>query len=441
MKSEYNLLIIHCHDLGKHLGCYGVNGVQTPHIDAFARDGIRFDRAFATAPQCSPSRASMYTGTYPEENGVMGLCNANMGWDLYPEVEHIGQILGKSGFFTFGCGIIHETLGGPERCGLQHYHRAQDHLQLPTAFEEAIDIAVAKEQPFFGQVGFFAPHRRPLDWSDKATDQGFLEPDMVVDPAEAVDVPPYLQDTVGTREELAELQTAIRYMDTAFGELMACLDRHHLRDKTLIVFTTDHGIAMPRAKCSLYDPGIGIALLMQIPHSNGPSHTYPHLFSNVDLTSTLLNLLRIPAPAACSGIVHTPESPGLPPREAAFASLTFHDYYFPMRGIRTDNYKLIVNFSNTHAFMDPSQSWYHRSATTTPPNNNRSKSPLIELYDLQADPWEQHNIAELPETAPLRADLLAALAAHMRRTGDPLPERGFPSPRHLQACALLGFNP
>ncbi len=436
-----NLLIIHCHDLGQHLGCYGVGTVATPNLDAFAREGIRLRNAFATAPQCSPSRASMYTGTYPEENGMLGLCHGGFGWELRPEVRHLGQMLRAAGYHTFGCGILHETGGGPVRCGLDHYDQASSHDTLPEAFAAQLALARASGRPFYGQVGFFEPHRRPLDWRDPAQDMGFLAPGIEPDASRGVQVPGYLADTPGTREELAELQGAVRAVDAAFGKMLGVLDASGLRENTILVFTTDHGIAMPRAKCTLYDPGVAIAMLLQWPQGLPGPRVLDALYSNVDLTPTLLDLAGIPVPGRLSGRSWEPVLRGRADRvrEAVYLSMTFHDYYFPVRGIRTDAYKLVVHFSNTHAFMDPTQSWHHRSETITPPNNNRSHSPLVELYDLAADPWEQVNLAESGAHAAIRQDLLERLARHMRAVNDPLPGQGFPSPRHREACALLGF--
>ncbi|MGC9452785.1 MAG: sulfatase family protein [Oceanipulchritudo sp.] len=437
-----NILIIHCHDLGQHLGCYGIDTVRSPHIDRFAREGILFRRAFATAPQCSPSRASMYTGTYPEQNGVMGLCSPIMGWDLNPDVRHLGQILSAADYFTFGCGIIHETHSGPQRCGLQAYDNEEAVAKMPESFARQLSIAKQDGRPFYGQVGFFAPHRRPIDWRNKKEDQGFLEAGMEPDTAKGVQVPGYLTDTTGTRDELAELQAAIHGVDHAFGEMLRTLEQAGLRENTILVLTTDHGIAMPRAKCSLYDPGIEIAMLLQWPEKLTKARTIDALYSNIDLTPTLLELAGLRALPRMSGLSWAPVllHEAKPARGEIFASMTFHDYYFPMRAIRTDRHKLIVHFSNTHAFMDPTQSWHHRSSTITPPNNNRSQSPLVELYDLEADPWEQHNLAEDADYSAIKRDLLQRLARHMREVGDPLPKQGFPSPRHVQACELLEFN-
>jgi len=440
--KQPNILIIHCHDLGQHLGCYGIESVNTPNIDAFSRNGHLFRNAFATAPQCSPSRASMYTGTYPEENGVMGLCNAIMEWDLKPDIPHIGQILREAGYFTFGAGVIHETMSGPQRCGLDHYIKNQSAGQLAESFPGLIMKAKEEQRPFYGQVGFFPPHRRPLDWSDKKEDQGFLESGMEPDDSLGIKVPGYLADTPGTREELAELQGAIRAVDEAFGSMLKCLEENGLRENTILIFTTDHGIAMPRGKCTLFDPGIEIAMMLQWPGGLPEHKTIDALYSNVDLTPTLLDLAGLNIPQHMSGRSWKPFLMGqqTPVRDEVFSSMTFHDYYFPMRSVRTDRYKMIVHFSNTHAFMDPTQSWHHRSETLVPPNNNRSKSPLVELYDVDEDPWEHNNLADSDAHFPVRDDLLERLAGHMRSVKDPLPDKGFPSPRHVKACSLLGFK-
>ncbi len=111
-----DVVLLTCHDIGRHLHCYGVDTVSSPHLDALAAKGAMFTRAFATAPQCSPSRASLATGLYPHNNGVMGLAHAGFDWTLSDDVPHAAALFREQGFEAHLFGNQHVSLR-PERLG------------------------------------------------------------------------------------------------------------------------------------------------------------------------------------------------------------------------------------------------------------------------------------------------------------------------------------
>ncbi len=139
-----NILLVHCHDLGQYLGCYGINTAQTAHLDAFAARGVRFENSYCAAPSCSLSRSALFSGRYPHSNGVMGLTHAKFAWDLHPAERHLAQILVEQGFITAAVGVVHETGQGPQRSGYQRYQRggtaemtADAAIELLTQFRQA----------------------------------------------------------------------------------------------------------------------------------------------------------------------------------------------------------------------------------------------------------------------------------------------------------------
>jgi arylsulfatase A-like enzyme len=416
--------------------------VQTPNLDAFAAEGVRFVNSFCTSPSCSPSRASLFTGRYPHNNGVMGLCHANFAWDLNREERHLAQILGQAGYATAAVGVIHETRSGPERCGYQNYERtAYAQAATDAAIERLHLFREQSGQPFFLSVGFVEPHRLPFPNTDPPDEHGFCGPGVSPDGTMGVAVPGYLRDTPGTRLELAELQGAVRHVDEQFGRLMAALRDLGLARNTLVIFTTDHGIAMPHAKCSLYDPGIQVALLLHLPTwpgwYGGTVHT--PIISNIDVLPTILDLLGLPAATNIQGqsFATLLDSRPYTPRKQVFAEMTYHDYYDPRRCIRTETHKLIVNFTTAPYFMDPSQSWRPRSDTVSPVNHATAYHGYIELYDLRDDPWELHNLADEHMHAQTRQELLRHLYRHLVETEDPILNGAITSPHHRTVLDLL----
>lgn len=440
MAAQPNILLVTCHDLGQHLGCYGVPTVDTPTLDRLAAEGVRFSRSFCVAPQCSPSRATLFSGRFPHANGVMGLCHAGFKWDYNEGEVHLARRLADAGYHTACLGIVHES---PSQEGLGFAeimpHRPPcDDETTPFAINLAenaerwlADIA-RREQPFYLQLGFFEPHRNhgyPTQWPPTNR------------PARAdVTVPGYLADTPGAREEMAWFEASVRTVDDAMIRVLGALEAAGLAEDTLVIFTADHGIPFPRAKCTLYDPGLEVPLIMRWPRGPWQAGTvHDAMVSNTDYVPTLCDLLGLPAPENTHGISFAPLLKGEPlqPRREIFAEMTYHDYYDPIRCLRTETHKLIVSFCYNKALMDCSQQWGRRTTTVVPPDPHAARHPLVELYDVAADPLEHENLAERPEMADLRRELLARLHAWMVDTGDPLLEGVPMSPTHHEALAVL----
>ena len=438
-ETRPNVLLLHCHDLGQHLNCYGVKSVQSPNLDRLASEGVLFENHFCTAPQCSPSRASIFTGRYPHSNGVMGLTHADFAWDLNPGERHLAQILSDAGYATAGVGVLHETRSGFKRCGFTDY-------DPPTAAVEMADAVIARlkkfsessvDKPFYLQAGCIEPHR--LARADRNADQDFLGVRLQADTSRGIVVPPYLRDTSGTRAELAELQGAIRHMDEQMGRVLAAVREMGLEQTTLVIFTTDHGIAMPRAKCAVYDPGVRTSFLVRYPSREGwhGGRRFKQMVQNIDCLPTVLELVGVPVPANVQGRSLAPLLDGRAhtSRDRLFFELTYHDYYDPRRCVRTETHKLIVNFSSAPAFMDPSQSWRPRADTVVPANHALAYHPPYELFDLRTDPWEQKDLAA--SNPPVLQDLRTHLMQHLTSTQDPILNGAVTPPLHKRSLAWL----
>lgn len=414
-----NILFVTSHDIGRHMRCYGVETVHTPRFDAFAAQGVRFAHAFCVAPQCSPSRSSLFTGRYPHQNGVMGLTHDYFAWDLHDDERHLAALLNDAGYYTVGTGVIHEC-HDPARPGFDRVlsDQAADANALNAPVFRFLREERPADQPFYLQVGYFEPHR---------TENGFGAPP---DTEHGITIPPFLKDEESAHEDLAGFQGAIRRLDDAFGALLDVLAEQGLAESTLVIFTADHGIPFPRAKCSLYDPGLEVALIMRWP--GGPwaaGDVVESLVSNIDVTPSLLELLGLPVPENMQGHSFVPVLGGdiTEARDVIYGEMTYHDYTDPRRCIRSERYKLIVNFTAAYSFMDPSQQWRPNTVTTHPENPQFSYHVPVELYDLQTDPLEHHNLAGADSYAVVRDELLARLYGWMQQTGDPLLD-GIPTP-------------
>ncbi len=246
-----NVLLVHWHDLGRYLGVYGHTDVSSPRLDQLAAEGILFTRAHATAPLCSPSRGSLFTGRYPQNNGLVGL--AHHGWEYRAGVRTLPHILSESGWYTALFGMQHET-SYPSRLGFDEFDVSNSYCEY--VVERAAEwLTDPPEQPFLLTAGFFETHRPyPRDRYEPAD-------------ADDVAVPDYLPDTADIRQDLAEFYGSISVADAAVGRLLDTLAQSGLDQSTWVVFMTDHGPALPRAKSTLYDAGTGIAMIVRPPRN------------------------------------------------------------------------------------------------------------------------------------------------------------------------------
>ncbi len=425
-----NLVLIDCHDLGRHLGAYGQATVPSPQLDRLAAAGVRFANSFSTAPQCSPSRAALYTGRYPHANGMFGLAHAPFNWRLHADETHLARLLRDAGYWTVLVGVQHVTASQEDAVGELGFAESRRTQNARHTADQAVDfLEDAPREPFFLNIGFDEPHR----------DRQGAYKQAPADRSRGVAIPPYLPQTPEAEAEFADLQGVIGAMDEAVGRVRAKLEEAGLMERTWLIFTTDHGLAMPRAKCTLFDPGIETALIMLAPALGlTGGRVIDELISHVDLVPTIAEVLDLPAPAGVQGQSFAPLLQRAPysAREEIFAEKTFHTAYEPQRAIRTHRHKLIWNVEasiiNVPADVMKSPLYPQMIGEIT------RERPPFELYDLVVDPLERVNLAEDSDYASVLADLRRRLLHWMEETGDPILQGPIASPFYVESRRLMG---
>jgi arylsulfatase A-like enzyme len=405
MSGPPNIVYLHSHDTGRYVQPYG-HQVPTPNIQRLADQGMLFRDAFCAAPSCSGSRASLLTGQWTHTNGMMGL--AHRGWTLADYSHHIVHTLRGAGYWSGLIGEQHVSLD-PETLG---YDRVVD---IDTTRVESVApaaVALLREhppQPFFLSIGFFETHREYFP-STSIRDSLYSLP------------PANLPDTLQTRQDMASYKASARSLDQGVGAVLNALDEHDIADDTLVILTTDHGLAFPGAKATLTDRGIGVLLIMRGPGGFHGGRVSEALISQIDLYPTICELVGIDRPPFLQGrsILPVMRKEVDEVNDAIFAELTYHAAYEPQRAIRTKRWKYIRRFGDRElpvlANVDdgPTKDLFVAEGWGTRP------LPREALYDLLFDPAESHNLAVEPAHAGILAELSGRLEAWMLDTADPL---------------------
>src|SRR3954465_7583051 len=323
-----NILYIPSHDSGRYVQPYGYQ-VPTPNIQLLADQGVVFREAFCAAPTCSGSRASLLTGQYCHNNGMLGL--AHRGWSLNDYGEHLIHAVRWAGYHSVLIGEQHIS-EDPEVIGYDEVIEVSSHRAAEVAPIANESLALAPE-PFFLSVGFFETHRQ------------FSAPTSVRDALYSLP-PPNLPDTPRTRQDMAAFKASARSLDQGIGAVLNGLYECGLAERTLIICTTDHGLAFPGAKATLLDAGTGVMLIMRGPGGFSGGRGNHAVVSPPDLYPTLCDVAGVPQPAFVQGKSMMPLVRGeeeRPPDEI-FAEVTFHAAPEAKRAVRTERWKYIRRF-------------------------------------------------------------------------------------------------
>lgn len=415
-----NFLLILTDDQGYgDVSCYGQTDVRTPNIDRLAHEGMLFTSMRSNCTVCSPSRAAILTGRYPDRAGVPGVIRTHPenSWGyLTASAPTLAELLRQSGYHTAivgkwhlglqspntpnerGFDLFHGFLGDMMDSYLDHRRHGQNYMrhnqEVIDPEGHATDLftgwacdylrqrAADPGRPFFLYLAYNAPHfpiEPPQDWLRRVQERA---PEM--DAKRALNV------------------AFVEHLDDRIGRVLAALAESNLEKTTLVVFTSDNGGSLPHAqsnapwrdgKQSHYDGGLRVPFAVRWPGNVASGARSDYAGQSFDVFPTFLELAGAESPAGIDAVSLLPvlrgEQPDGEPRDLYFvrreggAAYGGKSYHAIIRG----PWKLLQN--------DP-------------------YSPL-ELYHLDNDPQETSNVIQ--KTPRVARELQAAIARHIQRGG------------------------
>ena len=466
-----NILLLVAEDLGPRIGSYGDTVAHTPNLDELARRGARFSQVFTTAGVCAPSRAALITGQHQISFGAQNMRTSTGPLGPYlalppKELRAFPEILRGNGYFTFTDRKLDYQFSGINNgSGPFTIWDAQGDLgDFPNNVQAAPWRKRKNGQPFFALINFLETHEsgvmrptgKPYSQSHANT-QKFrhglqLVPASTTDPKQ-IQLPPYYPDLAEIRQDIARHYDNIHAMDSKVGAILTALEKDNLADSTIIIWTTDHGDGLPRAKREVLDTGIHVPMIIYVPEKLAKQHLAVlnkltqtktsarhreltgQLISFVDLAPTILGLAGISPPDYLHGrnFLHNANkgSPKYTKRQYIYASRDRIDEVIDkQRAIRSHRYKYIrsdypqVPGGHPLAYrdnLDMTRAW--RSAFvsgTLPPHQNAWFLPTgrKQLYDLKEDPYELNNLAQAPQLAHIVRSMDKALNEFIDKVGD-----------------------
>ncbi|MEM9327418.1 MAG: sulfatase-like hydrolase/transferase, partial [Bacteroidota bacterium] len=417
-----NIVFLVAEDISPALGCYGDVMAITPNIDRLAANGALFNKAYATAPICAPSRSTLMTGLYATSLGTQHLRSET---PFSESLKTVPEYLADAGYFT--------SNRNKSDYNFDHDNRWEHWSGSLAPWRNRTD-----DRPFYSFINVGPSHEGSVNSAryeenrQQLVDLG-LQP---TDPA-TVKVPPYYPDTDATRAVWARYYDVLQLLDRNVGQVMDSLQADGLMDETIVFFFGDHGFGMPRYKRWLYNTGLQVPLIVQFPDQYQElipvekGQTTDRIVSFVDFPATVLNLASAEIPATMQGIPFLGEA--IPPaRTYAYGARDRADDMFEMSRSVTDGRYIYIRHYMPHlpyiqsGHINGDQKAAYRAlreARMEGLNNAEQEKmwlpkPAEELYDLEADPEELNNLAMHQGFQDLKVQMHNELNAWMIQSRD-----------------------
>ena len=448
--EQPNVLLILSDDHSiPHVSCYDDENTKrfniTPNLERFAEQGMRFERAYTSAPQCAPSRISIFTGRSPVDLGVTRFAQPPRG-----DVRFFTDVL-RSGGYWVGLDGRHQHLDGRIReaehidrtlreAGMQSLEQRFDHFvrsastkgdglsEVADRVAAALDT-VPEDKPFFLYFGFNQPHRK------FAVNYDGIDPNLLELPGDWPDLPE-------VRVDYARYLASVRELDQGFGQIMQLVKTRGIEDNTLVIFMGDNGEALLRGKGCLLDRGTHVPLMIRWPGRVEPGSDCSSLVCGTDLGPTILAACGMKPLNSMTGISFLPQLLGQKKagQQYVFAERGWHwgpitrtDGLDLSRSVTSERYRYIYNAlpnrSYTPVDMSGKDAWKaiqsaHAAKQMSPLHERlyfANPRPVVELYDLRNDPLELNNLSGKNRVAEIERSLRETLESWMIREHDFLP--------------------
>ena len=447
----------------KHASAYGCKSIKTPAFDRIAKAGVLFKNSITGSPGCTPSRSSILTGRYPWQLEQAGTHASSFPkkYSVYPDLlESAGYVVGYTGK-GWGPGNFRDSgrIRNPAGTAFNELKTKVPANGIAKNDYSGNFATFVNERPagkpFCFWFGGHEPHRKFEKGSGLKSGKKLAD----------AEVPKFLPDVDAIRNDILDYCVEIEWFDHHLGKMIALLDELGELENTLIVVTSDNGMAFPRAKANVYEYGIHMPLAICWPSEIPGGRVVDDLVSHTDFAPTFLELAGVEHPAERG---KAPEMTGeslLPmlmsdeegktsfARSEVFScrerhsSSRWNNLTYPQRCIRTEKYLLIRNFApkrwpagapqklEKDGKLGPDHGGYHdidacpslsfmikhRDDPKIAPFFQAAVGlrPEIELFDLESDVGCLRNLAESADHQSVKSDLEKRLNQYLKESGDP----------------------